>query len=120
MTSYEVVWFLNHKYGEQAYVIETDKQILIFTSKSKWIIFKDDRKRFKAYTLFHSNYEKGEGYHIQRYGNCIDFLTWCAVTHDMEEYYEDKDFQKFTLSWELYLLGRECEERAALFQWFCD
>ena len=48
MTSSEVVWFINHKYGEQAYVVETEKQVLIFTVKSKWIVQKDDKARFGA------------------------------------------------------------------------
>ena len=29
MTAQEVVWFINHKYGEQAYIVETNDQIAI-------------------------------------------------------------------------------------------
>lgn len=120
MTSSEVVWFINHKYGEQAYVVETETQVLIFTAKSKWIVQKDDYKRFGFYTLFHSNSNKGKGFHVQMRGRHIDFLVWCAITHDMNDFYEIKRWDDFVKSWELYLLGRECEERAAIFQWFSD
>jgi hypothetical protein len=52
MTPEEVVWFINHKYGEQAYLVETDEQILIFSRVSKWVIFKKDFTKFHIYTLF--------------------------------------------------------------------
>ena len=120
MTSSEVVWFINHKYGEQAYVVETEKQVLVFTAKSKWIVQKDDKKRFGFYTLFHFNLARGEGFHVQMRGRNIDFLVWCALTHDMEEFYTIDKWNDFIQSWELFQLGQECEERAALFKWFSD
>ena len=119
MTSSEVVWFINHKYGEQAYVVETEKQVLIFTAKSKWIVQKNDKGRFGFYTLFHSNISKGEGFHVQMRGYNIDFLVWAAITHDMEKFYSNNEWNDFVKAWNLYLLGRECEERAATFQWLC-
>ena len=82
VTAYEVAWFINHKYGEQAYVIETEQQILIFTAKSKWIVQKTDYRRFHFYTLFHSNNTQGYGYHVQMRGNHIDYLVYCAIMHD--------------------------------------
>lgn len=113
MTAYEVEWFLNHKYGEQAYVVETEKQILIFTAKSKWIVAKNDYDRFHFYTLFHSNNKTGTGFHVQMRGSAIDYLTYCAITHDREEYYTLQDWHDFVESWHLFLLGREIESRVA-------
>lgn len=117
MTSSEVVWFINHKYGEQAYVVETETQVLVFTAKSKWIVQKDDKERFGFYTLFHSNLASGKGFHVQMRGHHVDFLVWCALTHDMEKFYAIEEWNEFVKAWELFLLGRECEERAAIFQW---
>ena len=117
MTSSEVVWFINHKYGEQAYVVETETQILIFTAKSKWIVQKEDMKRFGFYTLFHFNLEEGAGFHRQMRGYNIDFLVWCAIMHDMDEFYPNSAWNKFYEDWQMYLLGREIEERAATFKW---
>ena len=64
MTVQEVVWFINHKYGEQAYVVETEKEIFLFSLKSKWIIKKSDFKHFHTYTLFHFNDVEREHYHV--------------------------------------------------------
>ena len=116
MTVHDVVWFINHKYGEQAYVVETEEQILIFTAKSKWIVQKTDYKRFQYYTLFHFNYAQGSGFHVQMRGYAKDFMVYYAVMHDMGLPY---DWSGFLQSWALYNLGREVEERAAIFQWFC-
>ena len=115
MTAYEVAWFINHKYGEQAYVIETEQQILIFTAKSKWIVQKTDYQRFHFYTLFHSNNTQGYGYHVQMRGNRIDYLVYCAIMHDNGLL---QDWNYFLNSWQLYCLGRQIEERAALFEWY--
>ena len=101
MTSSEVVWFINHKYGEQAYVVETEKQVLVFTAKSKWIVQKDDKKRFGFYTLFHSNLAKGEGFHVQMRGRHVNFLVWVAVTHDMDDFYAIREWNDFVNAWEL-------------------
>ena len=114
MTAQEVVWFINHKYGEQAYVVETEKQILIFTAKSKWIVQKTDYESFRYYTLFHFNNAQGSGYHVQMRGHDIDFMVYSAIMHDLELGY---DWNGFLQSWKLFLLGREIEERAAAFQW---
>ena len=34
MTPNEVVWYANHKYGEMAYMVETNDAYLIFTTES--------------------------------------------------------------------------------------
>jgi len=117
VTSSEVVWFINHKYGEQAYVVETEAQVLIFTAKSKWIVQKKDYKRFGFYTLFHFNLEEGSGFHVQMRGHHIDFLVWAAIMHDMDGFHPNSEWNQFYESWQLYLLGREIEERAATFEW---
>lgn len=116
VTAQEVVWFINHKYGEQAYVVETEEQILIFTAKSKWIVQKTDYERFRYYTLFHYNFAQGSGYHVQMHGYAQDFMVYYAIMHDMGMEY---DWQGFLQSWKLYLLGREVESRAAAFEWLC-
>lgn len=113
MTAHEVVWFINHKYGEQAYIVETEKQILIFTAKSKWIVAKNDYKRFRYYTLFHFNNLQNQGYHVQMKGYNVDYLTYCAIMHDNEHFQTQQDWYDFMESWQLFLLGREIESRAA-------
>ena len=114
MTAHEVEWFINHKYGEQAYLVETDKQILIFTAKSKWIVQKSDFKRFQFYTLFHSNNTQGYGYHVQMRNKNLDYLVYCAIMHDNGL---EQNWDEFLQNWDLYCLGREIEERTAQFQW---
>lgn len=114
VTAHEVEWFINHKYGEQAYVVETEKQIFIFTAKSKWIVQKTDYNRFRFYTLFHSNNVQGSGYHVQMRGKHVDYLIYCAIMHDNGL---EQDWNKFYKQWELYCLGRKIEERAAQFSW---
>ena len=113
MTAYEVEWFLNHKYGEQAYVVQTEKQILIFTAKSKWIVAKNDYDRFHFYTLFHSNNKTGTGFHVQMRGRNIDYLVYCAIMHDNDDFWGKQNWYNFMESWRLFLLGREIESRAA-------
>ena len=49
-------------------------------------------------------------------GYAKDFMVYYAVMHDMGLPY---DWSGFLQSWALYNLGREVEERAAIFQWFC-
>ena len=46
MTPEEVVWFANHKYGENAYLIESETELLILTARSKWRILLNDLRRF--------------------------------------------------------------------------
>ena len=113
MTANEVVWFINHKYGEQAYLVETDEKILIFSRVSKWVIFKKDFERFHIYTLFHFNDTERKHYHAQDRSTNIDYLVFRAIVHD-NEYINWQDFRK---SWELFLLGREIECRAAAWDW---
>ena len=117
MTASEVVWFINHKYGEQAYLVETDEKILIFSRVSKWIIFKNDFARFHIYTLFHFNDAEREHYHIQNKSGNIDYLVFTAIVHDIENKNNFTSWQDFRKSWELYLLGREVESRAAAWDW---
>lgn len=119
MTAQEVVWFFNHKYGEKAYVVETPTRIHIFTSKSKWQIIKDDYSRFHKYTLYHYSIRAGKGYHKQMTGREIDYLVFCACWHDKERVVFPRDFNSFQYLWEMYLYGRQIEERAARFAWIC-
>lgn len=122
MTPQDVVWYANHKYGELAYMVETDNAYLIFTEHSQWCIYKNDKERFGTYTLYHRNYADGapEGFHPQfKIPNC-SLLTYIAVMHDKCKKNAipgvDGDihgYDKFQDAWHLYLLGREIEERAA-------
>ena len=116
MTPEEVVWFINHKYGEQAYLIETDKQILIFSRVSKWVIFKKDFIKFHIYTLFHFNDTEREHYHVQDRSTNLDYLVFRAIIHD----YKFIDWKEFQQSWELFLLGREVESRVAAWEWIAS
>lgn len=79
MTAQEVVWFFNHRYGEKAYIVETNNEINIFTMKSKWKIIKSDFPRFHYYTLFHYNLKSKTGYHKQMSGRTTEFLTFVLV-----------------------------------------
>lgn len=40
MTPQEIVWFINHKYGEQAYIVDDGKEIRIFTAKAFGVFLK--------------------------------------------------------------------------------
>ena len=115
MTPDEVVWFINHKYGEQAYIVETNEEILIFSRTSKWIIFKKDFSKFHIYTLFHFNDIERKHYHIQNRSGNIDYLVFQAVMHDNKN--NHIDWLEFKRLWEMYLLGREIEERATKWEW---
>ena len=118
MTVDEVVWFINHKYGEQAWFIETDKAIEIYTTKSKWLIMKNDYKNFHIYTLFHFNNCEGAHYHMQRRGYNLDYLVYQAIMHDNDTIFSTDDtWKEFNRSWEMYKLGREIEERAIVWNW---
>jgi hypothetical protein len=120
MTVQEVVWFMNHKYGEQAYVVETEKEIFLFSLKSKWIIKKSDFKHFRTYTLFHFNDVEREHYHVQLKSQNLDYLVYQAIAHDNDNIpYSDKDWKRFNEMWDMYLLGREIEGRAAAWDWLC-
>lgn len=120
MTVQEVVWFMNHKYGEQAYVVETKKEILLFSLKSKWIIKKSDFKHFHTYTLFHFNDVEREHYHVQLKSQNLDYLVYQAIAHDNENIpYSNNDWKQFNEMWNMYLLGREIEGRVAAWDWLC-
>lgn len=121
MTVQEVVWFMNHKYGEQAYVVETKKEILLFSLKSKWIIKKSDFKHFRTYILFHFNDVEREHYHVQLKSQNLDYLVYQAIAHDNENIpYSNNDWKQFNEMWNMYLLGREVEGRAAAWDWLCN
>lgn len=118
MTAQEVVWFINHKYGEQAYIVETNDQILLFTKESKWIINKNDYSKFHCYILFHSNNKQGNGFHVQMRGNHIDFLVYQAIMHDNKEIFSDREtWDDFQNAWELFLLGRKIEAEINAWEW---
>lgn len=116
MTAQEVAWFINHKYGEQAYVVEDDEKFVILSLKSKWVIFKKDFAKFHTYTLFHFNDVEREHYHVQDRSVNLDYLIFRAIIHD----YKYVDWKEFCNSWELFLLGREVESRAAAWEWICN
>lgn len=117
MTAQEVVWFFNHRYGERAYIVETNDEINIFTKKSKWKIIKSDFPRFHYYTLFHYNLKSKTGYHKQMSGRTIEFLTFCACFHDELDFVGPQEFIEFERQYEMYCYGRELYERACAFEW---
>lgn len=117
MTINEVVFFLNHKHGETAYVIQENRELIIYTSKSKWRIMLDDFVRFNRYTLIHSNHAYNEGYfHNQCSSVSLDYLVYYAITHDLGLPYDWKEFQRL---WEMYKLGRELEESCSRWAFLC-
>lgn len=120
MTPLEVVYFCNHKYGESAYVVEDDNWVYLFTRYSKWLIKKSDFKNFGKYTLFHSNNDKGNGYHIQKHGRDLDFLVYEAVCHDAIEREKRLSFTDFKRSWELYIYGQMLYESVCSFEFLAN
>lgn len=46
MTIDEVVGFCNHLYGETSWFLEDKEWVYLFTLRSKWLIKKNDYKRF--------------------------------------------------------------------------
>ena len=119
MNIYEIEWFANHKYGENVWLIQQKREIWIFTIKGKWRIFLDDLPRFGHYTLFHVNHKGNnpQGYHRQCIANNIEWLVYYAIRHDLDV---PADFSEFQRSYDMYLLGREIEERVACFNFLCD
>ena len=115
MTPSEVVWFCNHKYGETAWLIEDKDYIYLYTLYSKWLIRKNDFKRFGKYTLFHSNSIEGKGYHIQKQGHDLDFLIYCAVVHDAVERNKRIEFVDFKRNWDMYQYGQQLWESVQCF-----
>ena len=83
MTPAEIVWFINHKYGEQAYIVDDGKEIRIFTAKSIWRI---DYSKFHGYYLYHSNNKSGTGFHNQNNhkSDDVNWLVWYAILHDSD------------------------------------
>lgn len=119
MNIYEIEWFANHKYGDNVYLIRQDGEIWILTKKGKWRILLDDLKRFGHYTLLHMNHSgyNPAGYHKQCVGNNIEWLVYYAIRHDLDI---PADYTEFQRLYDMYRLGREIEERAAHFEFFCD
>lgn len=119
MTPYEIVWFINHKYGEQAYIIEDEKEIKIFTAKSIWRIFKSDYFKFNGYYLYHSNNTSGIGFHNQNNhkSSDVNWLIWYAVLHDSDVNiaYTKENYEKFQQSYSLYLYGQKLYESCCQF-----
>lgn len=116
MTPEEVVWFANHKYGENAYLIESETELLILTARSKWRILLNDLRRFGYYTLFHLNHATDMiYYHKQCTSRDLDFLVYYAVRHDLDIPCDMKEFERL---WQMYCLGRELEESIATFEFF--
>lgn len=116
MNIYEIEWFVNHKYGENVYLIKTGKEILIFTAKGKWRLLLDDLRKFGHYTLYHVNHNL-KGYHYQCDGHCTEWLVYYAIRHDLDVPVDFKEFQRL---YDMYCLGREAEENVARFNFFCD
>lgn len=116
----EIEWFANHKYGENVYIVKQEKEILIFTIKGKWRIFLNDLDKFDHYTLFHMNhkgYYSTDCYHQQCTGRNIEWLVYYAIRHDLDI---PANFPEFQRLYDMYLLGREIEERVAYFNFLCD
>ena len=114
MTVDEVVWFANHKYGECVYVVMNKKEMRIMTTKSQWLVFLDDLRKFGRYTLYHINYKGDqEHYHKQGHGDHLDFLVYYALRHDLDIPCDIKEFERL---WEMWRLGREVEESIATWE----
>lgn len=112
----DVVWFVNHKCGEIAYMIDEGDIIRIFTKDSKWMIYKDINRCSREYTLYHSSSSSNhKHYHVQMTSLRMDYLIWRACIHDYPEAQKKfTSWPQFLASFELYLLGREIAERASL------
>lgn len=118
MTINEVIYFLNHKHGECAYVIQEGRELVIYTARSKWRIMLDDFSRFNTYTLIHSNHKADVGFfHKQCTSANLDYLVYYAVTHDLDNI--EYDWREFKRLWEMYKLGRELEESCSQFAFLC-
>ena len=119
MTPAEIVRFINHKYGEQAYIVDDGKEIRIFTAKSVWRIFKTDYSKFHGYYLYHSNNKSGSGFHNQ--GNHksgdINWLVWYAILHDSDVNiaYTKENYEKFQRGYNLYTYGQKLYESCCQF-----
>jgi hypothetical protein len=111
MKPVDVVFFLNHKHGEVAYLSYGEKEIEIFTAKSKWIIHLNDYARFGKFTLSHLNYEGDrEYYHRQTTGTSVDYLVYMAIRHDVGMAYSWEDWKEFQNSWDMYIYGQKLQE----------
>lgn len=121
MTPERVVWFFNHKYGEQAYLMtDTDtNRLLIMTPKGKWVIFLDDYKRFRQYDLYHMSNDGS--YHKQCWEKDLDYCVFRALAHDckMGDSYvmAYKAWESFKRSYEIWLYGRWLEREVSKFFW---
>lgn len=122
MTPDEACFFYNHKYGEQAYLITDNMNILhIYTIKGKWMINLNDLRRFGVYTLSHGNEVEGAHYHKQMRGHDLTYLVFYAMCHDSPTgcYGSIDNYNEFRRLWLMYQLGRQCEERAYRWDWLC-
>lgn len=124
MTPERVVWFFNHKYGEQAYMMtdtDTDR-ILIMTPKGKWAIFLKDYKRFGHYDLYHMS--KDGSYHKQCYEFDLSYCVFRALAHDClmdgKSCMAHKAWIPFQKSYEIWLYGRWLEREVSKWYWDND
>lgn len=122
MTIDQVVEYANHKYGEIAYLIETDTVISLYTSKGIWKILKNDLKRFGHYTLCHKNhYHDTDYYHRQCTSMNLPFLVYYAVMHDYGQVSYGRDaWKQFQYDYEMFCYGQRLFESCATFNFFCD
>lgn len=119
MTYLEVEKYLNHKYGDLVYTLETEKYLKIFTPQSVWKIIKDDYARFNFYTLIHNSKQEGM-FHVQIKGKDLGYLVFVAAMHDYhKEPYDIDAYRRFQQKYEIYQLGRSCVKRALKFLWIC-
>lgn len=108
MTISEVVWFINHKYGDSVYLEEFESFYEIYTKKSKWRIYKNDFAIFHYYRLYHFNNTYGKHYHVQSNGNSIQYLIWRAAMHDISNIVPERSaFNNFLKNYENYLYGQK-------------
>lgn len=111
MTPSEVIWFINHKYGERAYLVESETEYRIFTQESVWRIFKSDWQHYKGYYLYHSNKLRGSGYHRQgEISRELSKLIWYVALHDSYDLTFVRDWLAFNKSWRLYCYGQRLYE----------
>lgn len=115
MTPDEVVGFCNHLYGETSWFLEDKEWIYLFTLRSKWLIKKNDYKRFGFYTLFHFNETEGQNYHPQKQSHSLDFLIYEAICHDATKKEERYKFSDFLKAWDIFKYGQQLFENTQTF-----
>ena len=119
MTPQEVIWFINHKYKERAYLVENEAELRIFTKESVWRIFKSDWQCYGGYYLYHSNKIYGSGYHRQGgLAKNLARIVWYAALHDSLDLTFPRDYNHwadFNKSFELYSYGQHLWESCCRF-----